>query len=281
MVKRQQVNRSQIKVSRELTPNDDLTTLANEILAHGLKFPVVVDSDMNLIDGLRRLEALESFALVEDFAVQVVICHTLEDSLSWVSKAQKHGVAAAPVTALRAWQLFSDTYEQQKQRTAEHRGLRKGRPRGEWASIAPLARSRELLNEALGMGPGEAFVAVSTLVYKTFATNTDPRREQDFLDVQRSLEAGNITIYEAKGLLDRIIKGEAVNNKITNPNDQRSALAITLSQITGANKGIALINPIHPDITTAELEILLRGFMEARREITAFINSLRKRITTP
>jgi hypothetical protein len=279
MSKRQQLNSSLIKYSRELTPNDDLGPLTNDILANGLKQPIIVDKDLNLIDGLRRLKALDSLSLVNEFDVTVVVCETFDDTCAWISKVIKHGSKALPVTPLRLWQIFSDTYEQQKERGNLARKRRIGLPRGT-RTADEVPRTRALLNEALGFGPGEATVSVITHLYRTFISNTDPALEAGLTEIRHRLENGVYTPYTAKGAIDRLMKAD-MRGDITGLSEQRNALAVSLSQITGANKGTDRIGEIHPGMTQAELLMYIKGFEEARRELTLFIKNLRKRATTP
>jgi hypothetical protein len=134
-----------------------------------------------------------------------------------------------------------------------------------------------MLCEAFGF-EGESFLAISTLLYKRFSTNTNPARARELAEIQRRLEADEVTLYEAKGLVERLGQSD-MSGDILTANDQRDALATAVSQLSGVTKGVARIGEVNPKISQVELGLYLRGFEEGRRNLQRFINSLRKRIT--
>lgn len=50
----------EVKLKDRVLGDDDISELADDIEANGLKFPILVNGDYELIDGLRRLEAVAS-----------------------------------------------------------------------------------------------------------------------------------------------------------------------------------------------------------------------------
>jgi hypothetical protein len=275
MAKRQQIDIDQIKASRAITPDDNLDELVEDIRQHGLKVPLLVDIDLNLIDGLRRYHALYKIrAGRPDYVVPVVVSTSLEDTCVWIAKTIKQGTLARPVTPLRAWQTFQDTYKQQKERS-----LRLRKRRTSPAPTGEVIRSRTLLNEALGLGNGEAVLAAATWIYKTFETEKDPVLVPRYAEIRRRLEAKEISLYEARGAVTRASTND-LNGDIVGLNEQRNALAVALTQVSGMVKGTDHIGEINPAISQAELQVYLKGFRDAQRGLHRFIKNLQKRATT-
>lgn len=271
MIKPQMVPIDSIFTNREIRPGDDTTMLFASIANLGMKQPILVDKDMNLIDGMRRLDV--AIALNWD-EVPVLISSTLEDSCAAITKTRKHGIAALPVDARRCWEVFIAVHAQMLERSSRLRQRRTGLKRNE-PTPEPLPRSRSMIGEALGHG-GEAFIAASTLLYKAFTTNTDPARKEGLEEIQRKLESGELTLYEARGALDRLGKAD-MNGDILTADAQRDALASVLSQLTGTTKGTARIGELNPALNQAEIQLYIKGFEQCRRDLQRFINSLKKR----
>lgn len=261
---------------RELTPGDDLSELMKNISAIGMKQPIIIDDQGNLIDGLRRLRAAASLGWEE---VPAVVTSTFDESMAVLAKTVKHGTLALAATPRRAWELFRDTYEQQKVRSTEMRKRRTGLPKNA-PTMEPLPRSRSMLNEAMGFGPGEAMVASSTWLYKFIESNTNPQWTEQLAGIQRKLDAGGWTVYEARGAIDRLRKGD-LSGDILSLNDQRDALASALSQLSGFAKAVTRIGEINPAMNQEELKLYIKGFEQGKRDLQRFVNSLRKRVTTP
>jgi hypothetical protein len=280
MSKRKQATATELNIHRGSTHEeaDRLGELTKDIHENGLKMPILVDEEMNIIDGVRRFYAFYVNHSMTD-PIQVVVCSRFEDTCSWLSKTVKHGVAAVPVTALRAWQLFNDTYPQQKERGTRLRKRRTGLKRSE--ILGEETRSRTMLNEALGF-KGESFLATATWIYKMFDTyQEDPIKVEKLARIRRQLEIDEVTIYEAKGMVSKVLRGGDLNGDIVGLNEQRGALATLLSQLTGMTKGTARLGELDPGLTQIELQMYIKGFETARRDLNIFVASLKKRVTTP
>jgi hypothetical protein len=279
MAKRLQVDIDSIKAPRAITPDDNLDDLVADIQKYGMKFPLLVDQDMNLIDGLRRLHVCYKIRAGRlDYVVPVVVSSTFEDTCVWLTKVTRNGVYAREVTPLRAWQVFQDTYAQQKERSLRLRKRHTGHPRDE--KLDEVVRSRTMLNTALGLGNGEAVIAAATWIYRTFTTETDPVLVERFADIRRRLEAKELSLYETRGAIERAKHGD-FNGDIVSLSEQRQALAVALTQLTGMVKGTEHIGEINSEMSQAELQVYLKGFENARRGLHRFIKNLQKRATTP
>jgi hypothetical protein len=274
-VKKETISIDKIYFKRAITPNDNLDALIAHMKSYGQTMPLILDADYNLIDGLRRYFAAVNNGNKE---IDVVICPTLEDTCQWLSKTVKEGTLAREPYALRLYQIFTDTYKQQQERGARIRAKRVGKPRN--TSVGEK-RSRAMLNEAIGSGPGEAKLAQSTFMYtKFFELADDPDWGPALKVIREKLEANELTIYAARGAMDRLFNSDLGGN-IVNLNEQRNALATALNQLAGTTKALAHIGEINPEIEMAELTRYIKGFEDSRRNLTAFISSLRKRVTTP
>lgn len=272
MTKPQMVSIDSILTSREIRAGDDTKALRESIQTLGIKQPILVDKDMNLIDGMRRLDVALSLGLDQ---VPALISSTLEDSCTAIIKTRKHGIAAVPIDARRGWEVFSAVHTQMLERSIRLRQRRIGVKRTE-PTPEHLPRSRAMIGEALGHG-GEAFIAASTLLYKAFTTNTDPAKKEGLAEIQTKLEAGELTLYEARGAMDRLGKVD-MNGDILSADAQRDALASALSQLTGTTKGMARVGELNPALNQAEIQLYIKGFEQGRRDLQRFINSLKKRV---
>lgn len=270
MPKSQMIPIASIVNSRELRPDDDLTKLSISLRSggEGQQRPIIVDEDMNLIDGLRRVEALR---LLKKTHASAVVTTTFEDTCAVLDKTRKHGYLSRPVTPLRVWEIFNATYKQQKERGARLRA----RPGPERAAGLEI-RSRAMLGEALGFH-GEGILAAATQLYKSLLTNTDPSKVEALADIRRRMEAGLLSVYSARGAISRLEKGIFLNGDIVGVADQRQALAAAVSQLNGVARGLSRIGPLGPDFTEAELQMYLKSFEDGKRHLQRFVNGLRKR----
>lgn len=263
-----------VKNDRALLADDSLAVLRKSMKKSGQMVPIILDKDMNLIDGARRLQVLVT---LQETTVKAVIATTLEETTEVLLQATTHGVAALPLTPRRAWEIFAATGDQQRERGHRMRHRRAGLPRE--AVITQEPRARELLATALGL-EGESFLATSALIYKAFTTATDPVRLEALTEIIGMLEAGTYSLYQARGALERLQKGEAVHkDAVTNIDLQRDALATALSQLRGTIHGIERLGDISTQMQTVEVQMYLRGFEEGTRVLRRFINTLRKRAT--
>jgi hypothetical protein len=264
--------------NRVLLDNDDISELAASIDKTGLKRPILLDEKLQLIDGLRRYEAMQKLGWDR---VPVIISKTLEESCEAIAKTRLHGEAgfgALPVTPRRCWEVFTDLTDQARERSTRLRRRRVGLKRGEpLPNAEEIIRSRVMIGEALGF-KGEAFLAASTAVYKAFVRNNDPEKVEGLANIRWRLEAGQLSLYEARGAVDRLGKADMSGDIIT-INEQRNALASALSQLTGVTKGVARIGEPSAELNQTELKLYIKGFEDSRRDLQRFINSLKKRVT--
>lgn len=252
--------------------DESLEALAASIRLSGQRRPIIVDTDMNLIDGARRLVAIYLLGIPQ---AHVVVCSTLEETSHWLGRNFAHGELAVPLTPKRIWELYSAVHDQMMERQRRLRSRRVGIPRAEPAE--PIQRSRDLFCAALGM-TGEGLLAASTLVYRLLTTNQDPAKQQELDEIRDKLERGDISIYEARGAIQRIGKSN-MEGDILAASDQRAALVEAVNRLSGITKSIHRIGEVNVDITDVEVQMYIKQLEITRRDLQRFITNLRKRVT--
>lgn len=244
----------------------DNTELALDIETNGLRFPVVVSSDMTIIDGLRRTNIARAQGLE---TVDTVVCDEFEDTCVMLSKTTNADGQPPP---WRIYELFMDTNQQQKDR-----GTRLRRKKAN--ERVPGLRSREMFTTTLKLS-NEGVISAIVAVYRAFYEDSDysDAKLQAVGKIQDDLESGLITVYEARGMIQRLDLPQGMSGDIVGMASQRAALTTSLSQLAGFTKGVSKLGPLSPDFERFELELLLRGFEDERRHVIRFIKQFKERI---
>lgn len=260
-----------IGIHRAVDPDDDLTALKKSIDGEGLARSVIVDKHLNLLDGLRRIRALQELGVEE---VAAIVSETLETTAEAYIRTRKHGQLARELTYKRIWEFFSETQEQQRERTA--------RQRRSTLKTADSLQARAYVTQILDVD-SESTVATVALLYKAFTTkddNEDPERREGLDSIREKLEANEITLYGARGLLVKLHKPDDVfTGNITTAGDQRNALTTALAQLSGTNKALTRLGELNQGINQHELIAYIKAFQAERRALQLTINRLRKRVS--
>lgn len=261
---------------RSLDADDDLSGLVEHIRKYGQKRPVLVDAEMNLIDGYRRMMA-QRIIQSGDPKVHVIMSDNLEDSCEVLNKnrlyVEKLPQLARPLMPKRIWEIYMSLYRQMLERRARIRARRTGMARSETLPLLP--RSRNMIAEAMGF-QGEGALAVATALYRTFTADTTPERHEGLAAIRAKVESGEMTMYEAKGAVDRLGKSD-LGGDIVSVQGQRDALSTAVAQLAGTVNGLTRIGEINSGITVAEIKMYVKGLEDAKRELQRFVQSLRKR----
>ena len=101
MIRRDTAYRWAIVTDRKLEPGDDCQDLVADIKTNGLRHPILVDENLRLLDGLRRLQAFK-----ESNEVPVVISDNIPDTMAYLKQVEHQAKPG------RVWRLFSDLDEQ-------------------------------------------------------------------------------------------------------------------------------------------------------------------------
>jgi hypothetical protein len=250
-------------VTRDLERDDDLTNLAKDIQAYGLAVPVLVDQNMNLIDGLRRLRAVES--LGQD-SVDVVVTSMYPVACEMLKRAREHGIEAAPLGPRRIWQIYTDM--QPIFKVTKSTALR-GRQKGQ--RLKHEIGGRPLLAKALDL-PSEAVLQAITYVYRLAQTDTGAKGTKA-REAVRLLESGEVTAY---GAADYIKRTEGLKGSITNLNEQRVTLRDSVSSLRGLVTGLERLGPLNKGLRPEEKEQIMRDFAKLRGRLYRFVKQLQE-----
>lgn len=246
-----------ISVNRTLDPGDDITELAEDIRDSGLQVPVLVNQNYELIDGLRRLEALRSLGFD---AVHVVPVTMFLPAATWIQRAREHGVLARPLTPRRIWQLYSACLPLiSVSRSHEMRG----KPHGRGASVN--GRTRFL--EAVGLTSESHFQAVIQ-TYRTAQEQTV--RGELARQAVDLIERGSLTAY---GAID-YVKRNLNEGIITTAEDQLVLLQNAVHTLSGIAFSLKRMGPLHATVTSAQLAPITKDLRNFRRTLHRLIHSL-------
>lgn len=260
-----------IKVDRELEPGDDVNALAAHIRDSGMKHPVIVDANMKLIDGLRRIEAIK---LLGGSTILATLTETLEDTAKALKRTRKHGICALPVSYARAYQIYRAVHEQ-----VEERGNRmRTRTKQEREAQPDTVRSRAMIADAIGKG-SESHLATMAVLYREFnRTDVSEKQRLALDDLRAKLENDTLSLHEARGRLTKILR-PGFDGDTIGLTEQRNMIGAALMQINAANKGITRLGEISDEFTPEEVQVYLDGFQQARSDIYRIVSTLKKWIS--
>jgi hypothetical protein len=254
-----------IKTDRVLDPDDDVTALAQDIKDKGLAVPLLVDTEYQVIDGLRRLEALHMLGVRE---VEVEPVSLYDKACVFLAKAREHGVEARPLTTRRIWEI----YKQMARillitRSHVFRGKRAG-TRGN-KSLG----GRKLFVEALGL-KSESYLQALTQVYRTAERGEGAEMEKAKRAVHL-LENEGITVYTALGIVKRTT---ALRGDLTALTEQRAALTTAVSALRGLQVGLDQMGPLDSKFPREELDNYAIELDQARGKLARFIRLFKEEI---
>jgi hypothetical protein len=242
-----------------LEPGDDISELAEHIHESGLQIPLLVNQNYELIDGLRRLEALRSLGFTE---VHVTPVTMFLPAATWIQQAREHGVLAKPLTPRRIWQLYSACLPLiSVSRSHEMRGKKYG----QGAHI----NGRERFLKAAGLTSESNFQAVIQ-VYK-MTTEQSVRGELARRAVEQ-LELGNFTVYQAVDYVKRNLD----KGVITSATDQLNLLQNTVHMLSGISFGLKRLGLINGEVQRDQLAPIIKELRSFRRVLHQLINTLEK-----
>ena len=251
-----------IVIDRALEPGDDLTELVNSIKESGQEVPILVTQDYELIDGLRRLEALRSLGETE---INTVPTYMYARACEVIKEARQHGVAAAPLTPQRIWEMDT-TLQPLLNITRAHlsQGLApRSRPR---AAVG----GRRLFSEALGIPDGQ-IQALITVYHK----RDDPELTERATEALNRLSRGETTFY---GALDYVRKAERFRGDIFGVAQQREALESAITSLNATLRALKRLGRLSNKFPKEEAEQRLSELSSTRYKLTKFIRLLTEEI---
>lgn len=248
-----------ITVYRTLEPGDDITELAEHIRDSGLVVPLLVNQNYELIDGLRRLEALRSLGFTVAHVVPVTM---FGPAATLITRAREHGVLARPLSPRRLWRLYTMC---QPLISMSKSHERRGRPKGKGAHV----NGRQNFIESLGMN-SESYLQAVIQTYRM--TLEDSTRGELARQAVALIESGRLTVYGAI----EWIKRRYNEGNIIEASEQVTLLQNTAHALNGIGFGFKRLAPLHKDVPPEQLESILKDFRSFRRVLHQLIHNLER-----
>jgi ParB-like nuclease family protein len=253
-----------IRTDRKLEPDDDISesTLAWEIRkSGGLEVPILVDGNYNLIDGLRRLEALRALGHTK---VEVTATSMFPVACEHIKRAREHGVGAVPLSPRRIWEIHQAL---KPVLTATKSHFMTGRRKGTGAKGS--AGGRPLLAMALGLGSESVLQAV-TQVYRTAANEGNSEKGKRAKEAIRMLEAGETTVYGAVAFMT---SNQGLKGNLRKYHEQKDVLDNAIASMRGIIRGLQDLGPLDPRFPLQEAQTKLKDLARIRGQFYRFIRT--------
>ena len=268
---------------RFLDPADlELADLVEEIQTEGLLTPILVDSQLNLIDGLRRLEAYKP-----DDDVDVVISLDYIETLELMIR-DRNNPRTRPWTPRRVWDFHYAATEQRK--AHQHAVVTSSLPRNKSKNktrtpdsifkFIGKSKRNSLSREVLEKLSGYSVSALQTLImlYSKVAGVTpepNPRLLDLAGDLVKAMDAG-YNVYSAKTAYHKAQRENLLN--VTSEREQRQILRNAAASTTTTAGIVTQVADISDGITTEEAQAWLATFTQARADYWQIIKKLKERI---
>jgi hypothetical protein len=266
-----QVPLDDLVLDRTVDPADDLSSLTKHIREHGLQVPILVNQDLLVIDGYRRLEALRRLGYGEE--VTVASTQDYIEACQHLQRAVDHGVEAAPLTYQRIWYLYRNIRPMRDQGLSR---LQKGRQRWQ-GTPGSEAGMKAYFQDVVKVSDS----VLGAIIYTFRAAEGLSRvHEPEFVKtvIQEMVEQKK-TIHWAAGKLrmprDRT---SVVSRVIVDANEQRLALRGINTSMAAITHGTNKFGPLNPGLSTGEVQQYLRDLRTMRRDLFRFIHQLEKEL---
>lgn len=261
----QMVPISQVTVNRELKTGDDITGLVKSLQEDGQQIPILVDADYALIDGLRRLRALQSFGATQ---IEVFATSMYPAACDLLNRAREHGVEALPISPRRIYEI---TVSMKPVLYATVNYYKIGRKKG--ANAKASAGGRRILAKALGL-PSEGMLQATLQV---FYAAKDPTTEKGrrALRLLELMEKGEISPYAAS---NRLTSTEGLHGSIKKYQDQLSALDAALASLRGTMRALEDLGPLDPKFPKEEAEAKYKELYRLRGQFYRFVRTFDEEI---
>lgn len=267
---------------RFIDPGDDeLPKLVADIKAHGLQTPILVDQDLTLIDGLRRMEAYKP-----GDEVDVVVTDSYVDTLEVMLK-DKDNPFTRHWTTRRIWDMHRST---EKQRWNNHHNAVRLNLNHFKGKTPPLPKTiRDLLGttkkvslsrDVIALLSGYTASALQTVHYiyaRAYGLKGELTPELQALasDLVKRLDQG-YNVYSARGEWNRA--ATTLKPRIVSESEQRQILRNAALSASSTGKIVTDVNEINDDISVEEAATWLRAFVQARSDYYSVIKKLRERV---
>lgn len=239
--------------------------LAVSINDTGLKVPVLLDDDLNLIDGLSRIRAHQ---LLSRDTVEATIVSTFDDAMAALKVTHK-----GPPPDRRVAEIYMSVRPLMERRLIDMRArLAHVTLSGRKAPKA-MEEASTLAAQSLGVR-SKGLLEACDRVYR-YAEQQDPVGEFA-RSVVRLLETEEgWTAYRALGMIKRFISEQDL---LTDPTEQRQVIQAALMRLGGLAKGIKDLGELSEKITVEEARAWKEEYVKAHREMFRLSMRLSERI---
>lgn len=251
----------QIVTNRKLDPEDDISGLVQDVRKNGLSVPILVDGNWNLIDGLRRLEALR---ILGNTKVEVTATSMFPVACELIKRAREHAVEALPLSPRRMWEIHQAL---KPVLTATKSHFMTGRRRG--AGSKGSSGGRPLLSLALGL-PSESSLQAVTQVYRTATNEPNSEKGRKAKEAIRMLEAGEITVY---GAVSFMTSNQGLKGNLKKYKEQRDVLEGAIAAMRGIVRGLQDLGPLDPKWPLEDAQLKLKELTRLRGQFYRFIRT--------
>jgi len=258
-----------IKVKRALHPLDDgIAELAAHIKKHGQKFPIALSQTFELIDGLRRIEALK---LLGHDTAAAVICESFEDITDELGRSRQ-GILYRTPTPKRIWDLNESCKPYIERRLRESRKSLRGLPQHSRMPVR-MKPARDLLVEALGFN-SDSFIGESIHVWN-IAMDPDDHRYEMARELAERVEQGEFSLH---GIRSRMERSAIFSGDVLTPGEQRNMLKAFIMNLRAVILAAQRMGPLNPKVPKEELRGYLKQIKDLNRELYIFAKTLEQEI---
>lgn len=269
------VRAGDVVTERLLDPADEgLDNLYANMLKVGMQDPILVDENLHLIDGRRRLGYFQP-----DEMIDVVISDHYDDTLQ-IMTLQKGKPFTSTWSARRFWDYYEGVRAQRDRRIREYLDSQRGRKRSDnYGKKLPRSK-RDLTRSQMSTFTGRASTWIQAVIFlyarglKLTQAET-PELQQLTVELVKKMDAG-YNPYSARHDYEKA--KQTASGAITSASEQRQILKRGSAAGNALTRVLTDFATINDGISVAEAEEFLRSFQKVRTDITVITNRLKERI---
>lgn len=255
---------SVIEVKRKLRSDDDLEILQKSIKEKGVLKPILVDSDYTLLDGLRRLKAVEANG---DDLVPVIVAETYEEAIEAIA-AIHADVDPDTIPTHRLWEL---QYELTPLLTEKVATMRRTPLKERQQGRRDHSQSRKMLTEALRIQSSSLMQVLSTMHTLSLSTGPLARYARELLD---RVDSGELTVHSAKNLLVTFQRDQNAARKAADQAPILNGVTNTLPGVLSPLEGLS--SELDSKLSQADLVKWEAVLASSNAKIRITLNKIRK-----
>lgn len=259
----QVVNISLIKVDRDLQAGDDIGPLVADIRENGLLVPIAISAKFELIDGLRRIKALEKLGETQ---VSTVLCVTFEDAVTELNQCRVEGSHWRKPSPRRVYEIHTALQPLIRERIVKQRSQVRGKPR--WTPAPRVEPARNMVSKALGHN-SDSFLAESVSLWGIATDDTNPESEKA-LELLKLVEAGELALY---GVRTRLDQGRIFGGDVLTLREQERLIKNFIRNLSAVLTAGSRMGPLNPKIPEADLKEYLKELIALRRQLYTFVRT--------